>query len=203
MVTSKVIHTDQQGEGNTLCRSGRNVCGCVVCGCGVWVCGVWCVGVWCVGVWCVGVVCGCVVCGVWVCSVWVCGVWCVGVWCVNGGGNQNKEYGSLLTLPTKSTFLPLTIHIALSCALISPSLPLPLLLSPISTPPTVNNGPAWMTLVSLVLYSSGSLSQISLDTSKVIHTDQQGEGNTLCEGIINCRETLCVRVLLIAGKHSV
>ena len=93
---------------------------------------------------------------VWVCGVWVCSVWCVGVWCVNGGGNQNKEYGSLLTLPTKSTFLPLTMHIPLSCALISPSLPLPLLLFPISTPPMVNNGPAWMTLVSLVLYSSTS-----------------------------------------------
>ena len=52
--------------------------------------------------------------------------------------NQNEEYGPLLTLPTKSTFLPLTTHIPLSCALISPSLPLLLLLSPISTPPTVN-----------------------------------------------------------------
>ena len=91
---------------------------------------------------------------VWVCGVWMCGV--LGVWCVNGEGNQNKEYGSLLTLPTKSTFLPLTMHIPLSCALISPSLPRPLLLSPISTPPTVNNDPAWMTLVSLVLCSSTS-----------------------------------------------
>ena len=133
------------------------VCGCVVCGC---------VGVWCVGVWCVG--------------VWVCGVWCVGVWCVNGGGNQNKEYGSLLTLPTKSTFLPLTIHIPLSCAFLL------LFLSPSFSLPFQHQRPSWMTLVSLVLYSSTSrwsISQISLVTSKVIHTDQQGEGNTLCEGM--------------------
>ena len=132
--------------------------------------------------------------GVWVCGVWVCGVWCVGVWCVNGEGNQNKEYGSLLTLPTKSTFLPLTIHIALSCALISPSLPLPLLLSPISTPPTVNNGPAWMTLVSLVLYSSTSRWSIS---------NQFGHKQSYTTLINKGRETLCVRVLLIAGRHSV
>ena len=117
MVTSKVIHTDQQGKGNSRVGVG-GVC--------VWVCGVWCVGVWCVGMWCVG----CVVC----------------------------EWGreSLLTFPTESTFLPLTMHIPPSCVLISPSVPLPLLLSPISTPPTVNNGPAWMTLVSLVLCSSTS-----------------------------------------------
>ena len=126
------------------------MCGCVVCG-------VWCVGVWVCGVW----VCGVWVCGCWCVGVWVCGVWCVGVWCVNGRGNQNKEYGSLLTLPTKSTFLPLTIHIPLSCAFLllflSPSFSLPC----ISTPPTVNNGLAWMTLVSLVLYSSTSRWSIS------------------------------------------
>ena len=123
----------------------------------------------------------------------------MGVWYVNGGGNQNKEYGSLLTLPTKSTFFPLTIHIPLSCALISPSLPLPLLLSPFSTPPTVNNGLAWMTLelgtVSLniqVVYLKSVWSQAKLYT--LINKGRE----TLCVRVcINCGETLCEGMLIV------